>query len=109
MPNRLSRFIASAVLMSALCVAQQTPTDAGHFGAVARENYPAKKLALLDQWTAEYPQTAFPQQRNLQYISGYSKLVSSATGSNASAGTITGGQTAAPRCSIKRTHCSRRT
>jgi hypothetical protein len=95
MPNRLSRFIAGAVLVSALGIAQPTPTDAGNFSAVAKENDPAKKLALLDQWTAEYPQTAFPQQRNLQYISGYSKLASNAAGASASAGTITAGQTAA--------------
>jgi len=52
MPNRLSRLLASAVLVCALGIAQQTLSDADHFGVVARENDPAKKLMLLDQWTA---------------------------------------------------------
>jgi hypothetical protein len=95
MSNRLSRFIASAVLVSALGVAQQPPTDAGHFGIVAKENDPAKKLTLLDRWMAAYPQTAFSQQRNLQYISGYSMLAGSATKPDASADAITAGRNAA--------------
>jgi hypothetical protein len=95
MPNRLSRFIASALLVSALGVAQQTPTDADHFTAVAKENDPAKKIVLLDRWTAAYPETAFKQQRNLQYISGYSMLAGNATKGNASADAIAAGRNAA--------------
>jgi tetratricopeptide (TPR) repeat protein len=95
MPNRLSRLIASAVLVSALGMSQQTLSDADHFGAAARENDPAKKLALLDRWTAQFPETAFKQQRNLQYISGYSMLAGNATKANASAEALTAGQNAA--------------
>jgi hypothetical protein len=95
MPNRLTRFIASAVLVSALGTAQQTPTDADLFGATAKENDPAKKLALLDQWTAKYPETAFKQQRNLHYISGYSTLAGNASKASAPAEAIAAGQNAA--------------
>jgi len=95
MPNLLSRFIASALLMCALGaaqLAQQPPSDAGHFGAVAQENDPAKKIALLDRWTAAFPQTAFQQQRNLHYISVYSTLAGNAAKANAWADAIAAGR-----------------
>jgi len=95
MANRLSRLIAIAALVSALGISQQTPGDADLFGAAANERDPAKKLALLDQWAAKYPETAFRQQRNLHYISAWSTLAGYAAKDGASDTAVTAAQNAA--------------
>jgi tetratricopeptide (TPR) repeat protein len=90
MPYPLPRVCASALFVCTFAMAQPA-TDADLFGAAARENDPVKKLALLDQWSAKFPETAFRQQRNLQYISSYSTLTATAVKTNA----VTEGQNAA--------------
>jgi hypothetical protein len=71
---RLSRLTAGAVVFCAFAAAQQTAGDADLFRAASGESDPVKKLAVLDQWTAKYPDSAYRQQRNLLYMAGYSAL-----------------------------------
>jgi tetratricopeptide (TPR) repeat protein len=71
------RTVLGLVLAVSLAVAQKTAKDQAEsdvYTSIAKENDPAKKLALLDQWTQKYPDTAFKEERNLFYVQTYSTL-----------------------------------
>jgi hypothetical protein len=79
--------MAGAVFFCAFAAAQQTSGDADLFRAASGETDPVKKLAVLEQWTAKYPDSAYGQQRNLLYMAGYSALaLNAAKGSGVAAG-----------------------
>jgi hypothetical protein len=87
MPMRLSRLAAGAVVFCAIATAQQTSGDADLFRASSGETDPVKKLAVLEQWTAQYPDSLYKQQRNLLYMAGYSALaLDAAKGTGVAAG-----------------------
>ena len=69
------------LLLAVLSIAQQQKTakdqaESDLYSSIASEKDPAKKLALLDQWTQKYPDTAFKEERNLFYVQTLSGLAS---------------------------------
>jgi hypothetical protein len=97
---------AGALLTAALAIPQQAPQpnpekkpkDAEElrlYTAVSRESDPAKKLPLLDQWKARYPDSDYRPERNLHYISCYSTMEGNALRPNAPEDAISAGAEAA--------------
>jgi hypothetical protein len=97
---------AGALFTAALAIPQQAtqpntqkkPKDAEElrlYTAVSRESDPARKIPLLDQWNARYPESDYRQERNLYYISCYSTMESNAMRSNAPDDAISAGAAAA--------------
>lgn len=68
--------------MASLAIGQQQKTakdqaESDLYTNISNEKDQAKKLALLDQWTLKYPDTAFKEERNLFYVQAYSGMAGS--------------------------------
>jgi len=96
--HRIFSFSAAAAATAALVLAQPTttrPAELQLYSAISREPDPARKLPLLDQWAALYPQSDYQKERNLYYISCYATMEGNALQPGAQSDTISAGAEAA--------------
>lgn len=103
MLNRIFTITLGVTLTAALAMAQQ-PAAGPHckddaecdlYTKSQNEKDPAKKLAILDQWSEKYADSDFKDVRNYLYITSYSGLAGGATAPNASADAMAAGEKAA--------------
>jgi tetratricopeptide (TPR) repeat protein len=85
--------LVAAAALAAPALSQQT--ELSLFTAVTQERDPAKKLALLTEWTAKFPKSTYARERNLHYLSVYSQLETAAILPSASPEALTLGERAA--------------
>jgi hypothetical protein len=76
--NRIVTILGGAVLAAALGLAQQAQSQTEYqlTDAIGKGPDLNKRLALLDQWTKEFPETPLKQNRSLTYLDTYSKIAS---------------------------------
>jgi tetratricopeptide (TPR) repeat protein len=107
MPQRTLILATALFLFAAPATPQQPDPKSAHpkavkdqgeadlFNAVSAERDQLRKLSLLKDWTARYPESDFRQERNLHFVSCYATLATNAVKPNAPADAIAEGERAA--------------
>lgn len=81
MLSTTKKIVLTLIAGMALLVAQDKPpkvakdqAEADLINGLAKEPDPAKRLAALDKWTKDYPDTAFADERQQAYLQTYAQM-----------------------------------